>query len=137
MAANDPQKSLFLSTQYRHVRQCLKEARFVALTWISALVFCGGWIGYFGYIPTSDRPDIPPLVLGIPSWVVWGLLVPWLVLILVTWFFAAFVLKDDEPLQPMPGFEEQLPLADDEPGTGQAEYVLPSQSGPAETGEGP
>ena len=131
MATNEPQDSTFLSTQYRHVRQCLKEARFVALTWIVALVFCGGWIGYFGYIPSSDRPDTPSLVLGIPSWVVWGLLVPWLVLILVTWFFAAFVLKDDEPLQPMPGFEDQLPLADGEPGTGQAE------SRPAETGEGP
>lgn len=137
MAANDPQNSAFLSTQYRHVRQCLKEARFVALTWIAALVFCGGWIGYFGYVPPSDRPDMPPLVLGIPSWVVWGLLVPWLVLILITWFFAAFILKDDEPLQPMPGFEEQLPHADGGPGSGKAEYVIPGESGPAETGEGP
>jgi len=137
MATNEPQETTFLSTQYRHARQCLKEARFVALTWIVALVFCGGWIGLFGYIPPSDRPDVPPLVLGIPSWVVWGLFVPWLVLILVTWFFAAVILKDDEPLQPMPGFKEQLPYPDVEIGTGQAEYVIPGESGPVETGEGP
>ncbi len=32
-----------------------------------------------------------------------GLLAPLTVLILVTWIFAAWILKDDEPLEPMPG----------------------------------
>jgi magnesium-transporting ATPase (P-type) len=121
MATSEPHPSSFLSSQYRHVRQCIKEARFVALTWISALLFCGCWIRYFGYIPPADRPEVPALVLGIPSWVVWGLLVPWIALILVTWFFAAFILKDDEPLQPMPGFEETLPCPEGKNGTRKAE----------------
>ena len=120
MATSDPRPS-FLSSQYRHARQCIKEARFVAAIWISALVFCGYWIRQFGYIPPAERPDVPALVLGIPSWVVWGLLVPWLVLILVTWFFAASILKDDEPLQPMPGLEDQLSSPDGENGTGTGE----------------
>ena len=99
----------FFASQYRHVKQCLKEARFVAITWFAALFFCCGWIGYFGYIPPSERLDTPQLVLGMPAWAVWGLLAPWLVLIAVTWFFAAVVLKDDEPLEPMPHQGEPLP----------------------------
>lgn len=99
----------FFASQYRHVQQCLKEARFVAITWFAALFFCCGWIGYFGYLPVSERPDTPQLVLGLPAWAVWGLLAPWLVLIAVTWFFAAVVLKDDEPLEPMPNQEEGIP----------------------------
>jgi uncharacterized membrane protein YhdT len=93
----------FYDSQYRHVRQCLKEARFVAITWFAALFFISGWIGYFGYLRPSVRPDPPQLILGIPSWVVLGLLAPWIVLIVVTWIFAAWILKDDEPLEPMPG----------------------------------
>ena len=96
----------FLTSQYRHARQCFKEARFVAITWFAALFFCCGWIGYFGYLPVSERPNTPQLVLGLPAWAVWGLLAPWLILIGVTWFFAAVVLKDDEPLQAMPNQQE-------------------------------
>ena len=50
MAEHEPD-SRFLDSQYRHVRQCLKEARFVAITWFAALFFCCGWIVTFGYIP--------------------------------------------------------------------------------------
>ena len=124
----------FLASQYRHARQCLKEARFVALTWFAALFFCCGWIGYFGYISPSERPDTPHLILGMPSWAVWGLLVPWLVLILVTWFFAAVILKDDEPLEPMPGFEETPSSSGQEDETGLGEDVLPDESGRRTTG---
>ena len=99
---NVNREQTFFSSQYRHVRQCLKEARFVAITWFSALFFCCGWIGYFGYLPPAERPDDPQLVFGIPAWAAWGLLVPWLLLVVVTWYFAAVVLKDDEPFEHMP-----------------------------------
>lgn len=99
----------FFARQYRHAQQCLKEARFVAITWFAALFFCCGWIGSFGYLPVSERPDTPQLVLGLPAWAVWGLLAPWLVLIGITWFFAAVVLKDDEPLEAMPNQQEDVP----------------------------
>ena len=133
MAKHEPD-SRFLDSQYRHVRQCLKEARFVAIIWFAALFFCCGWIVTFGYIPPAERPDTPTLLLGIPSWAVWGLLVPWLILILITWFFAAFILKDDEPLQAMPGFEDELPSGHHDEGTEKAEYVAPDEPEIRKTG---
>lgn len=102
----EPRQDTFAETQRRHVAQCIKEARFVAVTWLAALVFCGGWIGLFGYLPEAERPLEPVLIMGIPSWVIWGLFLPWSILVVVTWYFAAVILKDDEPLI--------LPPADDE-----------------------
>ncbi len=97
----------YLETQHRHVTQCLREAWFVGIVWFASLLFVAGWIGVYGYLPESSRPDEPTLVLGIPSWAFWGLFVPWLVLVPVTWFFAAVVLKDDEPILPWPDGDDE------------------------------
>ena len=86
--------------QLRHYLQCLREARFVAVTWVITALYIAMMCGRYGYIPVEDRPDTPFLVMGIPGWVVIGVFAPWIVLIFVTWWFALFVLKDDEPLDP-------------------------------------
>ena len=92
----------FLQLQHQHFVQCLREARFVgAVVVIAGFVICGLCIS-LGYVAPIDRPETPDLLLGIPSWVVYGLVIPWLVLILVTWWFAWFMLKDDEPYMDFP-----------------------------------
>ena len=80
----------------RHFRQCVREARVVAVIWLAGLVWVCGSIAATGYLPIEQRPDPPPLVLGIPSWVFWSLFVPWLACIAATWWFAVCILKDDE-----------------------------------------
>jgi hypothetical protein len=84
----------FLDNQATHVTQCVREARFVAV--LIVVMFC--WIVTVvvsqGYL--ADQAVPPKLIVGIPSWVVWGLILPWLFSIAATWFFAIFVLQDDD-----------------------------------------
>ena len=82
--------------------QCKKEAKFVAVVWIVSLFYCVGTIVSLGYPASEDRPDVPNLIFGMPAWVFWGLWLPWLVLIGITWWFALRVLKDDEPFAAFP-----------------------------------
>lgn len=87
--------------QDRHVRQCLREARWVAVLWLIQLVYCTVAMVTLGYPDPSARPDAPNLILGIPAWVVWGLFLPWCVQIVAAWWFALAVLQDDEPCEPV------------------------------------
>lgn len=84
--------------QARHFDQCGKEARFCAAVWIVAWIICAAVTFRFGYLPPDQRPDEPWLVLGMPGWVLFGVIIPWLVLICLTVWFAAVYLKDDEPI---------------------------------------
>ena len=74
----------------------------MALIWFVGLFWCCGVLVAFGYVAAEQRPDVPELVWGIPSWVFWGLFAPWIVLIGATWWFALMVLKDDEPYMDFP-----------------------------------
>jgi len=84
--------------QARHFAQCGREARFCAAVWIGAWIVCATVTARFGYLPPDQRPDEPWLVLGMPGWVLFGVIIPWLVLICLTVWFAAVYLKDDEPI---------------------------------------
>ena len=92
----------FARVQARHYRRCLKEAKVAAAIFLLAFLVCIAFIAAWGYPGPGERPPEPALVWGIPEWVFWGLLVPWLAMMGVTWWFALFVLRDDEPHLPMP-----------------------------------
>jgi len=92
----------FFVRQYRHATQCAREARLVAAIWLAGLLYCVGVIVGFGYVPVDRRPEIPPMVLGFPSWAFYGLYLPWIVQIGVAWWFAVFYLKDEEPYEDFP-----------------------------------
>ncbi len=100
-------KDDFYSTQFRHVAQCIREARVVACAWVAVLIYCTTFIWRNGYVAPADRPTVPELILGIPSWVVWGLFAPWLVMIVFAWWFAGFLMTDDEPYQEFPDDDEE------------------------------
>lgn len=122
--AQPGQDNSFYAQQARHVRQCWREAKLIGWVWLASLLVVGGSIGSFGYLPASERPAVPVLVWGIPAWVFWGLLVPWIVLIGITWWFAICFLKDDEPLEEMVG-DQPFPGADH----GVAETVASTDDG--------
>lgn len=48
-----------------------------------------------GYFSDEDAIEISR-VMGIPSWVFWGILVPWLVVDLIAIWFCFFFMKDDD-----------------------------------------
>jgi hypothetical protein len=106
---NSDSRNSFAKTQARHVRQCWKEAKIVGCVWLTALVYCSTVLTQMGYVPSDQRPESPALVWGIPSWVFWGLFAPWIVMIVVTWGFAAFLLKDDEPYMDFPDTAKRDP----------------------------
>ncbi len=88
--------------QARHFAQCVREAKFCAAVWIAAWVVCATIALKFGYLPPEQRPDEPWLILGMPGWVFFGVIIPWLILIGLTVWFAAAYIKDDEPCDPFP-----------------------------------
>lgn len=92
----------FYAVQSRHVRQCLKEARIVMLFWFVGLIHCLTMFLTMGYVPPHQRPDVPDLILGMPTWVFWGLFFPWFIQIGLTFWFALCFMKDDEEYQDFP-----------------------------------
>jgi hypothetical protein len=80
------------------LRNSRREAIVIALAWLISTVYSCGYCYLFGY-SRPDRPlgpqDIHP-ILGMPSWVFWGIMAPWAVASLFTFWFAGFVMKDDD-----------------------------------------
>jgi hypothetical protein len=69
---------------------------------------------WLGYMPTEDTEVIPeiPLILGMPAWVFWGILIPWLVIdVLAIVFCFGYMKADNAPDQSAePGLREGSPL---------------------------
>jgi hypothetical protein len=69
-----------------------KEARFVIALWLACCVYTVGYAGLFAY----RREELPRLVLGMPEWVVWGIVAPWLVSTLITCWYALWGMRDED-----------------------------------------
>jgi hypothetical protein len=74
----------------RHAR---RESLLIMLVWALALV----WSITAGYLLGYRRPaDDMTLVLGMPDWVFWAVVVPWGIALLFTaWFCFVFMADDD------------------------------------------
>lgn len=102
MSDHQQSRDSYFAVQAAHVEQCAKEARMALSIWMVTLVTIVTVMVSAGYVPIEQRPNVPPLIWGIPSWVFWGLFVPWFVLIAISWWFAVCYLKDDSPAQEFP-----------------------------------
>ncbi len=93
------------------VRFARREAIFVMSTWALALLWTVGYSYLFGYrthtgeilgIPLDGlahlnrSPESLRLIGGIPDWVVWGVILPWAVCFVLTHWFAAWFMKDED-----------------------------------------
>ncbi len=70
-----------------------REAKAIFAAWVVALLWAVPCCYLLGY---NRTPDEITTVLGIPSWVFWGVLAPWLVADAFTIWFCAFVMVDDD-----------------------------------------
>jgi fatty acid desaturase len=68
-----------------------REALFVAMLWIAACTYTVLYAARYAY-----RPSPLSFVLGMPFWVFWGVMVPWIVVSLITLWFAAYRMKDED-----------------------------------------
>ncbi len=84
-----------------------RETVFALITW---LVFCVWVVG----LCLSRGYDIDPAnlktTLGMPSWIFWGVALPWLTANVVTIWFALNFMADD-PLEDPPTTDEAKPEA--------------------------
>jgi hypothetical protein len=77
-----------------------REAVFVALLWVVSALYTVGYAVAFAY----RKDAAPSLLFGIPTWVVWGVLLPWAVCTLASFWFALYGMQDEE-LGPEPDAE--------------------------------
>lgn len=69
-----------------------REAVIVLALWAAAFAWTVGYCARYGYQPEPR----PPLVLGIPSWIMWGIFVPWTVCTVLSTLLAWLLMTDDD-----------------------------------------
>lgn len=74
-------------------RQARRELRFQLITWTLFAIWVVGYCGFTAF--DAERADVPT-TLGMPSWVLWGIGVPWVIAFVVTVWFAGWFMKDTE-----------------------------------------
>jgi hypothetical protein len=79
--------------EQRLLRNARREGLLILAVWVTALVWSVG----AGYVGGYHRdPATIGLVLGIPDWVFWAVVVPWaLCLAFSTWFCFGYMADDD------------------------------------------
>ncbi|ADV61948.1 hypothetical protein Isop_1363 [Isosphaera pallida ATCC 43644] len=81
------------------VRHATREAIGIGLIWLGALVWTSTISYLFGYVDRSTIERQPPefhLILGMPFWVVWGVMLPWILCAGISTWFALRVMADDD-----------------------------------------
>jgi hypothetical protein len=75
-----------------------REAIIIAVVWFASTTYCCTYCYLYGYIrdgrPLGPR-DVQP-ILGMPSWMFWGVMVPWGICAIFTFWFAGFYMSDDD-----------------------------------------
>jgi hypothetical protein len=85
-----------------------REALVVVVVWLLALIYSVSTCYRLGYNrPVSELK----LVLGMPEWVFWGILVPWTACTVFSWIFGRLFIQDEH-------LGEDLEESDDELGLG-------------------
>lgn len=75
----------------------LNSTRETRVLLVAFLVFLAWTIGVASWLGYGTEPQIiDSRIWGMPSWVFWSVLVPWLAATLFTFWFAWFFMRNDE-----------------------------------------
>lgn len=78
-------------TQSKHFKQSKRELVFFLAGWI----FFAAWVLIYAYFNAyKDQEKEPSITLGMPSWVFWGIAIPWICATAFTIYISLFVIKD-------------------------------------------
>jgi len=79
--------------EQRLLRNARREALLIMSLWAAVLI----WSVSSGYVFGYHQPaSAVPLILGMPAWVVWSVVAPWIVCLLFSvWFCFVFMADDD------------------------------------------
>ena len=87
---SQPAQEKELSPLYLHSK---REALWIICAWLVCLVWTVGYSALFGY--GLEGTEVK-LVMGIPSWVFWGVFVPWLSATVFSIWFGLVYMRDDD-----------------------------------------
>src|SRR5688500_1292492 len=74
------------------LRSGRREALTVLVIWLAAMAYTVGYCQWFGY----GRPlESLTFVFGFPDWIFWGVVVPWLVCLALSWWFSFAYMTDE------------------------------------------
>ena len=90
------------------LRSARREALVVFAAWLGAMTYTVTYCYLNGYDRSTESLTF---VLGFPDWVFWGIVVPWSVCVVFSFWFGATFMKDED-------LGEELPEQDDELGLG-------------------
>lgn len=68
-----------------------RELVWILASWVGCFLWVIGYCGLFGY-RTADQPLVT--VLGMPSWVFWGIVLPWILTSMTSIWFALRKIED-------------------------------------------
>jgi uncharacterized membrane protein YhdT len=74
-------------------RQSRKEFRFMILTWVA---FAAWTLTYNHFNAKGIEGEAVEIVLGMPKWIIFGILVPWVIALTLTVWFALCFMKDTD-----------------------------------------
>ena len=79
--------------EQRLLRHARREGLVALAVWAVAL----GWTTGYCYVAGYDRGgNPPPLLLGMPAWVFWGVVLPWGLSLVFSVWFCFFYMADDD-----------------------------------------
>ena len=86
-----------------------REALVILCLWLVAMLWAVPFCHFNGYVGHVD-PENVKTIWGIPSWLFWGIAVPWIVADLFTVWFCFFFMQDDDlgEVQEGSGLDEDI-----------------------------
>ncbi len=74
------------------LKSAKREALVTAVLTLAALGYTIGYAAMFGYGRTAESLSF---VLGVPDWVFWGIVTPWVVCLALSWWFSSWLVEDE------------------------------------------
>ncbi len=81
------------SSKSSHYALCLKEFKIAAISTMSYILICCFLCYVLGY--GKDAAEMP-IIYGVPLWVLYGVIIPWVVMVIFTAIYGFFVMKGDD-----------------------------------------
>jgi hypothetical protein len=80
------------------LRHSKREGLIIVAVWAAATIYCCLYSYFFGYFRPGRElgPDDIHPVFGMPSWFFWGVIAPWAVCAVFSFWFAGTQMADDD-----------------------------------------
>lgn len=75
-----------------------REAIIIGVVWVVSTIYCCAYSYWAGYERPGQKlgPDDVHPIFGMPSWIFWGVIVPWVACSIFIFWFAGFYMSDDD-----------------------------------------